>query len=175
MPVKTNINRKSGNVMTGTSLSCIRLLGLVFWNLIHLEVACCLAIWPGEGFYLPDPCLVHWLSLWLWTKLLTPGLDNTRLFISLTAGAGTRCMSLPNSPPSLCSYGCITAGLELIMNGTAAWHRQLFGSLAAVTPKHQTRVPKRTTIQKVEPWTYSRNRSCFDSDIPFTWQPPCNH
>ena len=42
--------------MTGTSLSCIRLLGLVFWNLIHLEVACCLAIWPGEGFYLPDPC-----------------------------------------------------------------------------------------------------------------------
>ena len=32
-------HRKSGNVMTGTSLSCIRLLGLVFWNLIHLEVA----------------------------------------------------------------------------------------------------------------------------------------
>ena len=28
----------------------------------------------------------------MWTKLLTPGLDNTRLFISLTAGAGTRCM-----------------------------------------------------------------------------------
>jgi len=26
-------------IMTGTSLSCIRLLGLVFWNLIHLEVA----------------------------------------------------------------------------------------------------------------------------------------
>ena len=26
--------------------------------------------------------------------LLTPGLDNTRLFMSLTAGAGTRCMSL---------------------------------------------------------------------------------
>merc|ERR1711920_57690 len=25
--------------MTGTSLSCIRLLGLVFWNSIHLEVA----------------------------------------------------------------------------------------------------------------------------------------
>ena len=30
-----------------------------------------------------------------WTStLLTPGLDNTRLFMSLTAGAGTRCMSL---------------------------------------------------------------------------------
>ena len=28
-------------------------------------------------------------------------LDNTRLFISLTAGAGTRCMSLLSSPPSL--------------------------------------------------------------------------
>ena len=37
----------------------------------------------------------------MWTKLLTPGLDNTRLFISLTAGAGTRCMSLLSSPPSL--------------------------------------------------------------------------
>jgi hypothetical protein len=35
------------------------------------------------------------------SKLLTPGLDNTRLFISLTAGAGTRCMSLLSSSPSL--------------------------------------------------------------------------
>jgi len=34
-------------------------------------------------------------------KLLRPGLDNTRLFISLTAGAGTRCMSLLPSSPSL--------------------------------------------------------------------------
>ena len=33
--------------------------------------------------------------------MLTPGLDNTRLFISLTAAAGTRCMSLLSSPPSL--------------------------------------------------------------------------
>jgi len=30
-------------------------------------------------------------------KLLMPGLDNTRLFMSLTAGAGTRCMSLLSS------------------------------------------------------------------------------
>ena len=37
----------------------------------------------------------------LWTKLLTPGLDNARLSSSLTAGAGTRCMSLLSSPPSL--------------------------------------------------------------------------
>ena len=37
-------------------------------------------------------------------KLLTPGLDNTRLFISLTAGAGTRCMSLLSSSPSLISF-----------------------------------------------------------------------
>ena len=38
--------------------------------------------------------------------LSTPGLDFTRLFISLTAGAGTRCMSLLSSPPSLslCSW-----------------------------------------------------------------------
>ena len=30
-----------------------------------------------------------------------PGLDNTRLFMSFTAGAGTRCMSLLSSSPSL--------------------------------------------------------------------------
>ena len=34
-------------------------------------------------------------------KLLRPGLDKTRLFISLTAGAGTRCMSLLSSSPIL--------------------------------------------------------------------------
>ena len=44
-------------------------------------------------------------------KLLTPGLDNTRLFISLTAGAGTRCMSLLSSSPSLLS----TAASFLLM------------------------------------------------------------
>ena len=33
--------------------------------------------------------------------LLTPGLDNTRLFMSLTAGAGTRSMVI--SVPRLCS------------------------------------------------------------------------
>jgi hypothetical protein len=50
--------------------------------------------------------IVEWRPGELWTKLLTPGLDNTRLFISLTAGAGTRCISLLSSPPSLsCSYG----------------------------------------------------------------------
>ena len=36
-------------------------------------------------------------------KLLRPGLDKTRLFISLTAGAGTRCMSLLSSSPTLSS------------------------------------------------------------------------
>jgi len=36
--------------------------------------------------------------------LLTPGLDNTRLFMSLTAGAGTRCMSLLSSSPSLIAF-----------------------------------------------------------------------
>ena len=30
-----------------------------------------------------------------------PGLDNTRLFMRLTAGAGTRCMSLLSSSPNL--------------------------------------------------------------------------
>jgi hypothetical protein len=30
-----------------------------------------------------------------------PGLDNTRLFMSFTAGAGTRCMSLLSSSPIL--------------------------------------------------------------------------
>ena len=40
--------------------------------------------------------------------LLTPGLDNTRLYMSLTAGAGTRCMSLLSSSPSLCEGNVIT-------------------------------------------------------------------
>ena len=34
-------------------------------------------------------------------RLLTPGLDNTCLFMSLTAGAGTRCMSLLSPSPNL--------------------------------------------------------------------------
>ena len=34
---------------------------------------------------------------------LMPGLDWTRLFMSLTAGAGTRCMSLLRDSPTLCS------------------------------------------------------------------------
>jgi len=32
--------------------------------------------------------------------LSTPGLDNTRLFIGFTAGAGTRCMSVLSSSPA---------------------------------------------------------------------------
>ena len=35
------------------------------------------------------------------SRLLTPGLDNTRLFMSLTAGAGTRFLSLLSSSPNL--------------------------------------------------------------------------
>ena len=47
-------------------------------------------------------------------KLLTPGLDNTRLFISLTAGAGTRCMSLLSSSPSLLSTAASFLGVNLL-------------------------------------------------------------
>ena len=42
-----------------------------------------------------------------------PGLDNTRLYMSLTAGAGTRCMSLLFTPPSLSSLNSLAGG-----NGT---------------------------------------------------------
>ena len=35
--------------------------------------------------------------------MITPGLDWTRLFMSLTAGAGTRCMSLLPDSPTLVS------------------------------------------------------------------------
>ena len=35
-----------------------------------------------------------------------PGLDNTRLFMSFTAGAGTRCMTLLSSSPILLFQGC---------------------------------------------------------------------
>ena len=34
-------------------------------------------------------------------RLLAPGLDNTRLFKRMTAGAGTKCMSLSSSSPNL--------------------------------------------------------------------------
>jgi len=34
---------------------------------------------------------------------IAPGVDWTRLFLSLTAGAGTRCMSLLTSLPTLSS------------------------------------------------------------------------
>ena len=37
-------------------------------------------------------------------ELWMPGLENTRLFISLTAGAGTVCMSLSSSSPTLTGW-----------------------------------------------------------------------
>ena len=45
------------------------------------------------------------------SRLLTPGLDNTRLFLSLTAGAGTRCMSLLSSSPNLNSLSLMCYSL----------------------------------------------------------------
>ena len=39
---------------------------------------------------------------------LQPGLDWTRLFMSLTAGAGTRCMSLLPTSPNLLSHNLIS-------------------------------------------------------------------
>ena len=48
------------------------------------------------------------------SSLLTPGLDYTRLFISLTAAAGTICMSLLPSSPSLSSQA----------PGERAWRRE---------------------------------------------------
>ena len=50
-------------------------------------------------------------------RLLTPGLDNTRLFMSLTAGAGTGSLGLLSSSPSLCSIN----GLE---EKTSIWEPQ---------------------------------------------------
>ena len=43
-------------------------------------------------------------ELWTGCTLSTPGLDYTRLFISLTAGAGTRSMSLLVGPPPSLSF-----------------------------------------------------------------------
>ena len=43
-------------------------------------------------------------------RLLAPGLDNTRLFKRMTAGAGTKCMSLSSSSPNLDS--CIEDPLK---------------------------------------------------------------
>ena len=44
---------------------------------------------------------------------LTPGLDWTRLFMSLTAGAGTRCMSLLSSSPSLVTAQAVISWIHL--------------------------------------------------------------
>ena len=53
------------------------------------------------------------------SRLLTPGLDNTRIFMSLTAGAGTWCMSLLSSSPNL---ACITSlVITLITAFTNSW------------------------------------------------------
>ena len=47
--------------------------------------------------------------------LCLPGLDVTRLFISLTAGAGTRCMSLLSSSPNLwLTHASGTSGYILV-------------------------------------------------------------
>ena len=52
----------------------------------------------GNNLLSSDRVDENWYEI---LKLLTPGLDNTRLLLSLTAGAGTRCMSFPSSSPSL--------------------------------------------------------------------------
>ena len=53
---------------------------------------------------------------------LTPGLDWTRLFMSLTAGAGTRCMSLlPQSP---------TLWLDRKRKKTPSAHASSFGGVS---------------------------------------------
>ena len=47
--------------------------------------------------------------------MLMPGLDSTRLFFGLTAGAGTRCMTLLSSPPSLCHESPFIKTWELLV------------------------------------------------------------
>ena len=49
--------------------------------------------------------------------LLRPGLDNTRLFMSLTAGAGTRCMSLLSSSPILMTHASVTGQVNSCITG----------------------------------------------------------
>ena len=57
--------------------------------------------------------------------LLTPGLDNTRLFLSLTAGAGTRCMSLLSSSPNLSSDHTLGPRIINWWNVKQIWTKKL--------------------------------------------------
>ena len=76
-------------------------------------------------------------------KLLTPGLDNTRLFMSLTAGAGTRCMSLlfhlqayrTHASPSFMSSGQpkITAPVEPVARQFETFLGDSYKRLASLT------------------------------------------
>ena len=63
-------------------------------------------------------------ALWLlFFKLLTPGLDNTRLFMSLTAGAGTRSIGLLSSSPSLVPIpGQVLSHIHLLLPVGAQGH-----------------------------------------------------
>ena len=69
-------------------------------------------------------------------ELLMPGLDNTRLFMSFTAGAGTRCMSLLSSSPSLW-VGLLGPGAQRAPWGPTG--RPLGGSLiqGPLRPHHE--------------------------------------
>ena len=58
------------------------------------------ARFPGNRIQSYDRKFIHTIESGEASTLLTPGLDNTRLFMSFTAGAGTRCMSLLSSSPS---------------------------------------------------------------------------
>jgi len=71
-------------------------------------------------------------------KLLTPGLDNTRLFISLTAGAGTRCMSLPNSPPSLCDSWSVSKPRFTVLSPTIPNEQSSVNPGSSVRLGHKT-------------------------------------
>ena len=68
----------------------------VFWNLFHIVLK------PSTTYKIIKTRKDQ-AKMRMTYRLLTPGLDNTCLFMSLTAGAGTRCMSLLSSSPNLYS------------------------------------------------------------------------
>jgi hypothetical protein len=69
--------------------SYLSFLGLLFGRLVELIDLINILKEIRTNINLQHSCIFHY-SLHSHGTLLTPGLDNTRLFISITAGAGTK-------------------------------------------------------------------------------------
>ena len=76
------------------------------------------------------------------SRLLTPGLDNTCLFMSLTAGAGTRCMSLLSSSPNLFTSDIPFPWFLMLGCNSQAQDLRSHGGCRIIGPKVEDKIKK---------------------------------